>query len=189
MRLVANNLRSKLRRAETGFTRWLVARSLLVLRVSLGAVFVGFGVLKFFPGVSPAEELVTRTTDVLSLGLLPAGAGIVMVAILECSIGLGLISGRFLRLTLLLLLGFQMVGAMSPLLMFSGDLFSGPYRAPTLEAQYIIKDVVLVSVGLVLGATVHGGRIVSERVRRSEDYTRYAPRSTEGRPPRAGAPR
>ena len=188
MRLVANNLRSKLRRAETSFTRWLVARSLAVLRVSLGAVFVGFGLLKFFPGVSPAQDLVTRTTDVLSLGLLPAGLGILMVAALECVIGLGLISGRFLRLTLLLL-GFQMVGAMSPLVMFAGDLFSGPYHAPTLEAQYILKDVVLVSVGLVLGATVHGGRIVSERVRRSEDYTRYAQRHADRRPSGAGAPR
>ena len=159
-----------------------------MLRVSLGTIFVGFGVLKFFPGVSPAEELVTRTTDILSLGLLPAGAGIVMVAALECAIGLGLISGRFLRLTLLLL-GFQMVGAMSPLLLFAGDLFSGPYHAPTLEAQYIIKDVVLVSVGLVLGATVHGGRIVSERGRRSEDFRRYAPRPAESRPPKAGVPR
>ena len=159
-----------------------------MLRVSLGIVFVGFGLLKFFPGVSPAQELVARTTDVLSLGLLPAGVGIVMVATLECGIGVGLISGRFLRLTLLLL-GFQMVGAMSPLLIFAGDHFSGPYHAPTLEAQYILKDVVLVSVGLVLGATLHGGRIVSERVRRAEDYTRYSARPAKGRPPGAGVRR
>jgi hypothetical protein len=44
-----------------------------------------------------------------------------------------------------------------------------------------LKDVVLVSVGLVLGSTVHGGRIVSERVRRAEDYTRYGAGSTESR--------
>ena len=167
------NLLSKLRQTETGFTQWLVSHSLTVLRVSLGAVFLGFGLLKFFPDVSPAQDLATQTTAVLSFGLVPAGVNIVMVAVLECTIGLGLISGRFLHLTLLLL-GFQMLGAMSPLVLFPGELFSGPYHAPTLEAQYIIKDVVLVSVGLVLGATLHGGRLVSERVRRSEDYTRYA---------------
>ncbi len=83
-----------------------------------------------------------------------------------------MILGRNLRIVLLLL-AFQMVGAMSPLLIFAGDLFSGPYHAPTLSAQYIVKDIVLVSVGLVLGATLHGGRIVSERVRRAEDYKRY----------------
>lgn len=96
-----------------------------------------------------------------------------------------MISGKFLRLTLVLL-GFQMVGAMSPLLLFPGELFSGPYHVPTLEAQYIIKDVVLVSVGLVLGSTLHGGRIVSERVRRAEDYTRYAARPATA-PRRGGA--
>ena len=172
------NARSKFHRMETDFTRWMVAHSLTVLRVSLGSIFVLFGVLKFFPNVSPAQELATRTTEVLTFGLVPAGVSIVLVAALECTIGLGLISGRFLRLTLALL-GFQMVGAMSPLLLFTGDLFAGPYHAPTLEAQYILKDVVLISVGLVLGATLHGGRIVSERVRRSEDYTRYRPASSE----------
>jgi len=179
------NLRPKFRRVETRLTTWLVNNSLTLLRVSLGAIFLGFGLLKFFPNLSPAQDLVTRTTEVLSFGLVPAGMGIVMVATLECLIGLGLISGRYLRTTLLLL-GFQMVGAMSPLLLFTGELFAGPYHAPTLEAQYIIKDIVLISAGLVLGATLHGGRIVSERVRRAEDYTRYAVRPVEsrrGRPP------
>jgi hypothetical protein len=74
-----NNLRSKLHRAETGFTRWLVAHSLAVLRVSLGGVFLGFGLLKFFPGLSPAQELATHATDLLSFGLLPAGVSIVLL--------------------------------------------------------------------------------------------------------------
>ncbi|CAA9394814.1 MAG: hypothetical protein AVDCRST_MAG03-850 [uncultured Rubrobacteraceae bacterium] len=174
------NLSRKLQRAEIGLIGWLVSHSLAVLRVSLGSIFLFFGALKFFPALSPAQDLATRTTDVLSFGLVPAGASIVLVASLECAIGLGLISGRFMRLTLVLL-GSQMVGAMSPLLLFGGDLFGGPYHAPTLLGQYVLKDVVLVSVGLVLGSTLHGGRIVSERVRRAEDYTRYGAGSTESR--------
>ena len=174
------NLRLRLHRAETGLTTWLVSHSLWLLRVSLGAIFLFFGALKFVPDLSPAQDLVVRTTEVLSFGLVPAGLGIVLIAALECTIGLGLISGRFLRLTLVLL-GFQMIGAMSPLFLFAGDLFGGPFHAPTLLGQYVIKDVVLISAGLVLGATVHGGRIVSERVRRSEDYTRYGAGLTERR--------
>ena len=174
------DLRRKLHRVEMGLTTWLVAHSLTVLRVSLGSIFVLFGVLKFFPNVSPAQELATQTTGVLTFGLVPAGLAIVLVAALECTIGFGLISGRFPRLTLVLLC-FQMIGAMSPLLLFSGELFGGPYHAPTLLGQYVLKDVVLVSVGLVLGSTVHGGRIVSERVRRAEDYTRYGAGSIERR--------
>ncbi|MDP9477108.1 MAG: DoxX family protein [Actinomycetota bacterium] len=174
------NLRPKLHRAETQLTTWLVAHSLWLLRVSLGAIFLFFGVLKFVPGLSPAQDLATRTTDVLSFGLVPAGLSIVLIAALECTIGLGLISGRRMRLVLALL-GLQMIGAMSPLFLFPGELFGGPFHAPTLEGQYVIKDVVLISAGLVLGATVHGGRIVSERVRRAEDYTRYGAGPTESR--------
>lgn len=168
------NAHARLHRLETRVMQWLVLRSITVLRVSLGAVFLGFGILKFFPGFSPAEGLATQTTSVLTFGLIPPGVNILLVATLECVIGFGLISGKFLRLTLLLL-AFQMIGAMSPLFLFPGELFSGPLHAPTLEAQYIIKDIVLIGGGLVIGATLHGGRIVSERVRRAEDYRRYVP--------------
>ena len=100
-----NNPRPKLHRAQTRFTTWLVAHSLRLLRVSLGAIFLLFGVLKFVPGLSPAQDLATRTTDVLSFGLVPAGLSIVVIAALECTIGLGLISGRRMR-PVLALLGF-----------------------------------------------------------------------------------
>ncbi len=182
MGTVTKDLRAKLERSEERVTRWLVHRSIAILRIGLGCVFLGFGLLKFFPGLSPAEALVKETLDVLTLGVVPASVGIVLVAITECLIGLGLITNRFSRLTLALL-GFQMIGAMSPLLLFSGELFGGPFHAPTLEGQYVIKDVVLISAGLVVGATLRGARLVSEHVRRSEDYTRYGASSTASRPP------
>lgn len=59
------------------------------------------------------------------------------------------------------LLGVQMLGALSPLLLFPGEMFSGPYHAPSLEGQYVIKDVVLIAAGLVIAATVQGGRLVT----------------------------
>jgi uncharacterized membrane protein YphA (DoxX/SURF4 family) len=132
-----------------------------ILRVALGIVFLWFGVLKFFPGLSPAQTLAVKTIDVLTLGLIPGGVSLVLLATLECAIGLGLISGRFMRLTLLLL-AFQMLGAASPLLLFPGDAFLQFPYAPTLEGQYIIKNLVLVSAGLVIGATVRGGGLNDE---------------------------
>jgi uncharacterized membrane protein YphA (DoxX/SURF4 family) len=93
---------------------------------------------------------------VLTLGLVPGGVSLVLLATLECAIGLGLVSGRFMRVTLLLL-AFQMVGAASPLLLFPGEVFTQFPYAPTLEGQYIIKNLVLVSAGIVIGATVRGG--------------------------------
>jgi hypothetical protein len=59
-------------------------------------------------------------------------------------------------------MGAQMLGAMSPLVLFPGELFSGPGHAPTLAAQYIVKDVILVAAGLVIAATWTGARIVAE---------------------------
>lgn len=159
------SLRAKLGSLEVRVTRWLVRWSITMLRVGLGAVFLGFGMLKFFPGFSPAEELVVKTLDVLTFGLIPASAGIVLVATLECIIGLGLITGRFLRLALVLL-GLQMIGAMSPLLLFPDVLFGGPFHAPTLEGQYVLKDVVLISAGFVIGAALDNGRDASEHVLR-----------------------
>lgn len=133
--------------------------SITLLRVGLGVVFLGFGLLKFFPGLSPVEDLVVNTVGVLTFGAISASAGIALVAALECAIGLSLIAGKFMRLTLLLL-AFQMLGAVSPLFFFPGELFTGPLHAPSLAAQYIIKDVVLVGAILVIGATLRGGRII-----------------------------
>jgi uncharacterized membrane protein YphA (DoxX/SURF4 family) len=132
----------------------------VVLRVALGVVFLWFGALKFFPGLSPAQTLALDTIDVLTFGLVPAGLSLALLATLECAIGIGLISGRFMRLTLLLL-AFQMVGAASPLFLFPGEVFTAFPYAPTLEGQYIIKNVVLVSAGLVIGATVRGGGLTA----------------------------
>lgn len=141
---------------DASLTRWMARHGVVILRVALGIVFFWFGILKFFPGLSPAQTLAVKTIDVLTMGLLPAGAGLVLLATLECAIGAGLISGKFMRLTLLLL-AFQMIGAASPLLLFPGEVFTQFPYAPTLEGQYIIKNLVLVSAGVVIGATVRGG--------------------------------
>ncbi|WP_207890311.1 DoxX family protein [Rubrobacter taiwanensis] len=148
-------------RVDMKITRWLSRYSLTILRVGLGVVFLWFGALKFFPGLSPAQELAVRTIETLTLGLIPAGTGLMLLAALECAIGVLLIWGRFMRFTLLLLL-FQMFGAASPLVLFPGEAFNVFPYAPTLEGQYIIKNIVLVAGGLVIGSTVRGGRLVAE---------------------------
>jgi uncharacterized membrane protein YkgB len=141
---------------DARLTQWMSHYGVATLRVTLGVVFFWFGILKFFPGLSPARTFAVKTIDVLTLGHLPAGASLVLLATLECTIGLvGLISGKFMRLTLLLAL--QMIGAVSHLLLFPGEVFTQFPYAPTLEGLYIIKNPVLVSAGVVIGAIVRGG--------------------------------
>ena len=131
------------------------------MRVSLGIVFFWFGFLKFFPGVSPAQSLATNTIDVLTFGLIPPNVSIYILATWESLIGLGLILGVFMRFTLLLLF-LQMLGTITPVFIFPNEVFAVIPYIPTLEGQYIIKNLVLISAGLVIGATVRGGEIVVE---------------------------
>ncbi len=152
---------ARLQAFEIACHHWLIAHSIAILRVSLGAVFLLFGLLKFFPGVSPAQNLVVSTTDVLMLGLVPEGVALVLVAALECTIGLCLVSGRALRGAVYLLL-IQLIGILSPLLLLPARLFDGPHGAPTLEGQYVLKDLILVGAAFVIAATLRGGRLASD---------------------------
>lgn len=136
--------------------RWLNRHSIDILRVSLGIVFLAFGALKFIPGASPAQDLVIRTLDTLTLGIISGGTALFVTAVVECFIGLTLITGTFLR-TGLAVLGASMVGILSPLVLFFDDLFPG---WPTLEAQYVFKDIVLAAAGLVILAHALGARLV-----------------------------
>jgi len=138
-------------------TGWMVRNGIPLLRLSLGIVFLWFGALKFFPGLSPAQELATRTMGVLTFGRFPAAILIDILAAWEVLIGIGLIFGLFLRATLLLL-WLQMLGTITPLFLFPDLAFTRFPFAPTLEGQYIIKNIVLISAGIVIGATVRGGR-------------------------------
>ena len=135
--------------------RWLRAHSIMLLRMSVGLVILAFGVLKFFPDVSPAEELTIKTTDALSFDLVPGHIAIVIVAGLETIVGLLLLTGRLLRVAVYLLAG-QLIGVLAPLVLFTGRLFDGPHGAPTLEGQYVLKDIIIVAAGLVVASTLPG---------------------------------
>ena len=139
-----------------------MAQSIDLLRVSLGLVFLGFGLLKFNPGLSPAEPLVVRTLETLSLGLVPAPAALLVTAVMETFIGLTVKSGRLLRAGVLVLAG-AMIGIMSPTVLFTDDLFC---NGPTIEAQYVLKDIVLVAAASVVAAKAWGARLVMNRPER-----------------------
>jgi len=126
---------------------WLAEHSVDILRISLGVVFLAFGAVKFVPNASPAQALVERTLDTLSLGLVSGEAALLMTAVAECFIGITLITGKLLRAGLAVL-GASLAGIMSPLVLFFTDMF--PSGGPTLEAQYVFKDIVLVAAGLVV---------------------------------------
>jgi uncharacterized membrane protein YkgB len=92
------------------------------------------------------------------MGFMPLEILYPLLALWEVAVGLLFLSGKFPRLTIILMLT-QMVGAMSPLVLRPDLIFVNfPYQF-TLVGQYIVKDVILVSAALVLAAAVRkGGR-------------------------------
>ena len=154
--LTRSILQNSFDKIDYAITCWMARYGLLIMRIGLGIVFFWFGALKLVPGLSPAEELVRNTVYFVDPDLfLP------ILAIWEMLIGLGLIFGKFMRLTLLLLF-LQMPGTALPLLILPEVVWTSFPFGLTLEGQYIIKNLVLIGAGLVLGGTVRGGRFEPE---------------------------
>lgn len=126
-----------------------------VLRLALGLVFIWFGLLKPL-GVSPAADLVART---VYWGVDPAWF-IPFLGWWEVAIGICLIDPpallgkpRVLTRIGILLLFLQMPGTFLPLVMLPDITWREPF-VPTLEGQYIIKNLALIGGALYLGGRV-----------------------------------
>src|SRR5919198_2138861 len=78
-----DNLRMRLGRVEISPGDWLGRQSVPLLRLSLGLVFLGFGLLKFVPDLSPAEDLASATVARLTFGFVAGEASRLFVAGIE----------------------------------------------------------------------------------------------------------
>lgn len=140
----------------------IVARwSIPVLRVSIGLIFIAFALPKLLPGASPVEGLVGRTVETLSFGIVQGHLALGLVAALELFIGVTLVIGRLVPFGLAALLAAS-VGFFAPLALFPGELLG---NGITLEAQYIVKDIVLVAAAFVIGAASLGARFSTKEAR------------------------
>jgi uncharacterized membrane protein YkgB len=149
-------LRARFDKADKLVTGLLARYGLTLLRVCIGIVYVWFGALKLFQGVSPIEGFIRE-----AMPFLPGDIFLPFLALWEVAIGIGFIVWKFPRITLLLMLA-QMGGAMSPLVLRPDLVWQVfPYQF-TLVGQYIFKDIILVSAALVIGATARGGSLNSE---------------------------
>ena len=139
---------SRLRRLDQHLTAWMDRHGVLLLRVAVGVVFIWFGALKLLPGASPATGLIVSTYP-----FLPERLFVSFVGCWEAVIGLGFLTGRFLRVTVALMF-LQMLGAMSPIALNPAAVFAQPPFVLTLEGQYIFKNLVLLAAAIVVGARV-----------------------------------
>lgn len=123
-----------------------------LLRIAMGIVFIWFGALKPF-GLSPAEALVAKATT-----WIPIPGFLYVLAAWEIAIGVCFVFTRLNRVAVALLL-LHMPGTLLPLLTLRDDTWVRFPFALSLEGQYIIKNVVLIAAGVVLGGQVARRRL------------------------------
>lgn len=121
-----------------------VERWLIILRISIGIIYVWFGALKFFPGVSPAEALAKETIHQLTFRLIGPELSLLLLAIWETAVGVLLMSGFYSKVVIRIVL-VHMICTFSPLFLLPGISFTSAPFALTLVGQYIIKNIVIVS--------------------------------------------
>jgi uncharacterized membrane protein YkgB len=122
------------------------------LRVSLAILFVWFGILKPL-GLSPAAPLVRASVEWIPF--FSPDDWVAIIGWWEVLIGLTFLGRRTARIAIALL-AFQMAGTFLPLVMLPAATFQAghwPY-APTLEGQYIVKNLLIIAAALVLGGRV-----------------------------------
>lgn len=127
--------------------RWLVA-----LRVSIGVIYLWFGVLKFFPGVSPAEELAKQTIHLLTFKLIGPEASLLILATWETTVGILLIAGIKLKITIRIVL-VHMICTFAPLFLLPDLSFTSAPLSLTLVGQYIVKNIIIICALFVIDAT------------------------------------
>jgi len=138
---------------DLALTKWMSRYSLIFLRYSLALIFIWFGALKFVPDMSPTVAIIESTTKILTFELLPTWVAVYGLASVECLIGVGLLLNVFMRLTLLGLF-LQMLATSTPVFILPDVVFSQIPFGLTMEGHHIIKNLILIGAGFVLGTTV-----------------------------------
>ena len=121
------------------------------IRIALGINYFHFGFLKFYPDLSPAELIASYTAQRLSLYWISASTTLQIIAVMECTIGCALLFNIGLRWVAPAFF-FHMAATFLPLFLLPEVAFKFAPLAPTIEGQYILKNFVLVSAGLVVFA-------------------------------------
>lgn len=121
------------------------------LPTARGAIFVvyfWFGILKLFD-LSPASPLAAALTT-QTIGADHFQLAFRILAVFECVIGVLFLFPQFTRVVIPLLV-IHLVVVCSPLILLPHDAWQ-QFLVPTLEGQYIIKNVLIAAVAIGIAA-------------------------------------
>ena len=129
-------------------TKFMSKWGITFLRYSLGLIYIWFGILKPF-GLSPAQELVENTVYWFD----NPKTFVPILGWWEVVVGLTMCIKPLIRVSIFLLF-IQMPGTFLPLILLPEVCFNNFPFGLTLEGQYIIKNLIIISAALVVGSTV-----------------------------------
>ena len=129
-------------------TEFMSKWGVTLLRYSLGIIYIWFGALKPL-GLSPAQELVENTVYWFE----NPKTFVPILGIWEVIIGITMIIKPLIRISIILLF-IQMPGTFLPLVLFPEVCVTNFPFGLTLEGQYLVKNLIIISAALVVGSTV-----------------------------------
>jgi uncharacterized membrane protein YkgB len=128
--------------------------SVPVARIGLFIVFFWFGILKVIGvGLSPATPLVEQLFNATMPLSMSFGTFMILFGLFECLIGILFLIRGAERVVIPLLL-LHMITTIMPLFCIPEATWSG-FLVPTLEGQYIIKNIVIIAAAIGIAAHVH----------------------------------
>src|SRR3989344_2135788 len=125
--------------------------SVPMARFGLFVIFFWFGLLKVLD-LSPASPLVQKLFE-QTISFMSFGNFIILFGIFECLIGILFVFRGFERIVIPMLF-IHMAMTFMPLFMLPAVTWNG-FLVPTLEGQYIIKNLVIIAAAIVVAAHVH----------------------------------
>lgn len=146
--ILPGTLRRKWKTIDDRAAGFMEAHGITLLRLAVAVVFVWFGFLKVIDR-SPVADLVADTVY-----WVPSDLFVPVLGIWEMAVGLGLLLRFALRVTLLLFWA-QMAGTFLVLVVHPDLSFqSNNPLLLTMTGEFVVKNLVLISAGLVIGSTV-----------------------------------
>jgi uncharacterized membrane protein YphA (DoxX/SURF4 family) len=114
------------------------------LQTSIGFVFLLFGFLKFFPHLSPAEDLAELTIRKMTFGLIEGRLSLILLALLESWIGIFLMLNIQSKLMIKVAIA-HMICTFFPFFLDPELTFNLSSKTLSIIGQYIIKNLIIIS--------------------------------------------
>ena len=119
-----------------------------LVRIPLFIIFFWFGLLKVLK-MSPATELIIDT--VFWMPILTPEDWVIVIGYWEMAIGICFLN-KMTTLIAVILMFLQMTGTFLPLVILPEITFQNSnFLLPTLEGQYIIKNIIIITAALIIG--------------------------------------